>query len=85
MSLRNGEYAVNVYSNYEPDVIIIDSILPGMDGLETARWIKEQTNSIKIVMVAQHFNDEFLLACVELNLNGYIIKNSSEQILIELN
>ena len=77
-----GEQAISTYSHSTPDVILIDTVLPGITGIETARWIREQDRRIRIILLAHHFSSEFLIACAELQLDGYMLKTNSEDLLI---
>src|SRR5690349_19804179 len=52
----SGEDAINHYAQLAPDVILVDIITEGITGLETARWIKEQSPSIKIILLSTQFN-----------------------------
>jgi len=49
---QNGEDAIAEYADIQPDVVTMDIIMPGMDGLETARAILEDHPEAKIVMVS---------------------------------
>lgn len=49
---RSGEDALAVYDEVKPDVVTMDIIMPGMDGLETAQAILEEYPEAKIIMVS---------------------------------
>jgi DNA-binding NarL/FixJ family response regulator len=79
----SGEEGVNRYSQLKPDVIIVDMITDGISGIETARWIKEQTPSIKIIILSSQFNKEFLHAIVTMGVDGYLIKDVNATLIRE--
>jgi CheY-like chemotaxis protein len=59
-----------------PELIIMDIMMPGMDGLEAAREIRanEQTKDIPILAATALFRDADLKSCLEAGCNGYIVK-----------
>ena len=77
----SGEDAINHYAQLAPDVILVDIITEGITGLETARWIKEQSPSIKIILLSTQFNKEFLVAIMTMGLDGYIVKDITAPVL----
>lgn len=76
-NVRSGVEAMSQYRNIDPDIIFMDMILNDMTGLEAARWIREQTKKVKIVLFSFELRLEFLLAGIELGINGYLQKNAS--------
>ena len=49
--LSSGEEAVNQFKEFDPDVILMDILMGGMTGLEATRWIKEQDERIKVIII----------------------------------
>ena len=78
-SVKSGVEAMSQYRNIDPDIIFMDMILNDMTGLEAARWIREQTKNIKIVLFSFELRLEFLLAGIDLGINGYLQKNANRE------
>ena len=55
---ENGEEAIARYEEVQPDVVTMDIIMPGMDGLETAQAILEEYPEAKIIMVSSLAYDD---------------------------
>ncbi len=49
-----GEEALSAFEDADPDLVLLDFRMPGIDGLETARRMKEQSPNTKIAMVTAH-------------------------------
>lgn len=70
--------------NYEPiDILLLDSDMPQLDGLETAKKIKEKYPSIRIIVLTMHNEKNIISSFVQEGVAGYILKNTSEKELIE--
>ena len=49
---KNGEEGIKMYEELRPDIIILDIIMPGIDGLETAQILKEKDPGVTILMLS---------------------------------
>lgn len=77
----SGEEALGVYRILQPDLILMDIIQEGMTGIESARTIREQDGKVRIVLVSESFNHEFLFVARESKLDGYIIRTYDPDVL----
>ena len=57
---RSGEEALKTYPDIQPDVVTMDIVMPGMDGLETARRLLEKWPAAKILFVSSLAYDEMV-------------------------
>lgn len=71
---RSGEDALAVYDEVKPDVVTMDIIMPGMDGLETARAILEEYPAARIVMVSSLAYDDTFDEAKVIGAKGFIDK-----------
>ena len=79
----SGEEAINVTRSNPPDVVLMDIIMPGMSGIEAARWIKEIDNSIRVIIVTMEISKEYVSAAIKSGVDGYLPKDISKEILLE--
>jgi two-component system, NarL family, response regulator LiaR len=61
----------------QPDVILVDSMMPGMDGITATRLIKEQNPSIQIIALTSFQEDELVQAAIKAGAIGCLTKNIS--------
>ena len=55
---ENGEDAIASYNKVRPDVVTMDIIMPGIDGLETAQVLRYEHDEARIVMISSLIGDE---------------------------
>src|SRR5205809_2568144 len=70
---RDGEEAVTLAREHEPDLAIMDVKMPGLDGIEAARRILAE-RPIPIVMLTAYGQDELVSRAVEAGVFGYLVK-----------
>lgn len=80
---RSGEEAVEQYGQIEPDVVTMDIIMPGMDGLEAAQAILEEYPEARIVMVSSLAYDTTFEEAKTIGAKGFIDKPFVKEQLIE--
>lgn len=80
----NGEKALKIAKSEIPDMIILDLMLPGIDGLEVARSLKsrDSTKSIPIIMLSAKGDESDIVSGLELGADDYVTKPFSPKILI---
>ncbi len=84
MKAKNGEEAIQIAEREIPDTIILDVMLPGMDGFEVCRYLKKNisTKEIPIIMLTARAEDSDVITGLELGADDYITKPFSPRILI---
>ena len=73
----SGEKALARCQDFTPDVILMDMVMPGMDGLETTRAVLDQYPSVKIVVLTSFAKDDMVQQALEAGATGYIMKETS--------
>lgn len=72
---RSGRKALELVSREQPDVVFLDVEMPGMNGLEVAKRIKEKDADINIIMCTAY--EQYALQAWDLFVSGYIVKPAS--------
>ena len=79
----DGEQAVDLATELQPDVIIMDIAMPRLNGIEATRQIKLLHPDIAIVALSAYDNDEYVFGMLEAGASGYLLKTSSDEELID--
>ncbi len=83
---RTGEEAIQKYTDVRPDLITMDIIMPGIDGLEAARAILQEHPEARILMVSSLAYDDTMDEAKEIGAKGFVYKPfERDQILDSLN
>jgi DNA-binding NarL/FixJ family response regulator len=74
----DGETAVQVVDEHEPDVVLMDVRMPGMDGVEAARRIREQTPGARVLILTMHDDDATVFTAMKAGAQGYLLKEAEQ-------
>ena len=75
--------AVVAARQHEPDVVLMDIRLPGGDGIEACRQIKDALPDTRILFLTSYADDELVLEAMEAGADGYLLKESGARRIIE--
>lgn len=72
---QDGEEALRMAKEYEPDIIITDISMPVMDGIELIRRLKEEGNAAVTIVLSCHDDFDYVKEAMKLGANEYVLKN----------
>jgi DNA-binding NarL/FixJ family response regulator len=72
----NGEEALDVIRQTQPELVLLDVNMPVMDGVGTVRALRKQGSSVRILMLTISKNEEDLLGAITAGADGYLLKNA---------
>lgn len=82
----NGEEVIDILHNTPVDIAILDIEMPGMDGIETTKMIKQRFPNTKVLILSMYKRRDFILNLFNLGVNGYLLKNrGSEELVSAIN
>lgn len=79
----NGEDSITMYESLKPDLVIMDISMPGMNGIEATRVIKENDPNAKILILTMHDNQEYLNQIIRSGAKGFVLKNTDKEELLD--
>ena len=72
----NGEEAIRLVSELKPDVVVMDSAMPGTSGLVATRTILAGAPDVKILMLSMHSEQTLVRQAMDAGARGYILKSA---------
>ena len=79
----SGEEAVKLIQEFIPDVVLMDLVMPGMDGVETTRQVKGISPRTQIVILTSFHQDEFVFPALQAGAISYLLKDVKASELVE--
>ncbi|MBI3004966.1 MAG: response regulator transcription factor [Ignavibacteriales bacterium] len=73
----DGMKAVELAKEHQPDIVLMDISLPGMNGLEATKVLKKEVKKSKVVILTMHDNKEYVLEIIRCGAWGYLLKDTS--------
>jgi DNA-binding NarL/FixJ family response regulator len=71
----NGEAAIDAVGTLDPDVVVIDLVMPGMGGVEAIRVLRAADDALGIVGLSSFSERDQIREAVEAGANGYLVKS----------
>jgi DNA-binding NarL/FixJ family response regulator len=79
----DGEEAVRLAREQDPDIVVMDIALPKLNGIEATKQIKETSPGTAVLVLSAYDDDEYVFALLEAGAAGYLLKDVSTDELIE--
>jgi len=80
---QDGQEAVDKAASLKPDVVLMDLVMPRLDGIEATRRITEAHPGIRILVLTSFAADDKVFPAVKAGALGYLLKDSSPEELLE--
>jgi two-component system, NarL family, response regulator NreC len=80
---NNGQEAIPLALETRPDIVIMDISMPGMDGLEATRRLKEQWPQILVLALTVHEDKFYFMKMLEAGASGYLTKQAASDELVQ--
>jgi DNA-binding NarL/FixJ family response regulator len=75
-SFKTGEEALQKLPEIKPDIVIMDINLPGMNGIECIRQLKDKSPGTQFMMFTVYENDDKVFEALKAGASGYLLKNT---------
>jgi NarL family two-component system response regulator LiaR len=80
----SGEEALTMVSELIPDIVLLDLIMPGMDGIETTRRIKQVSPRTQVVVLTSYHEDVHIFPALKAGAISYILKDMKMEKLVDV-
>lgn len=80
---RDGAEAVDLAAKLQPDLVLMDLLMPGMNGVEATRRIRVQHPQIRVLVLTTYDDDEWVFDAVRAGASGYLLKDTPRDKVIE--
>ncbi len=78
-----GFEVIDLVTTSEFDICLLDISMPGLDGIATARIVKERSPQVKIIMLTTYTDKEIVEELIDIGISGYMLKNCTKDQLLE--
>jgi len=79
----SGEEAVRLAQEHIPDVVLMDLVMPGMDGVEATRKVKNASPRTQIIILTSFHQDEYIFPALQAGAISYLLKDVKAAELLE--
>jgi len=73
----DGRAVLEAAERHQPDLILLDISMPGLNGIEAARRLKQSNPGAKLIILTMHADLSFVRAAFEAGVSGYVLKQSA--------
>jgi len=80
---ESGEEALRLAREHIPDVVLMDLVMPGMDGVEATRKVKDVSPRTQIIILTSFHDDEHIFPALQAGAISYLLKDVKAQELVE--
>lgn len=78
----NGKDAILEVGDFKPDIVLMDLVMPVMDGIEATRLIREKYPDVKILVLTSFASDDKVFPAIKAGAMGYLVKDTAPEELI---
>ena len=79
----SGAEAIGAVLRHRPDVLVLDLMMPGKDGLEVARELNAFGDPPRIVLLTAQLHEDQLITALQLGVRGFVLKEMATKLLVE--
>jgi len=76
---ENGNQAIELYNEFQPDLVIMDITMPEMSGIDAVKMIKRTSPDAKIIMCSAMGQQKMVVEAIEAGAKDFIVKPFDEQ------
>lgn len=75
----DGQEAVRLARKHQPQLVVMDIAMAGLNGLEATRRIRSETPDAKILILSMHANEQYVQQALQAGASGYLLKDAATE------
>ncbi len=79
----DGLQALEMVEKVQPQVLVIDVVMPGLTGLEVTQRVKRQWPAVKVIILSMQNNEAYVVSALKGGASGYILKDTGPEELVD--
>lgn len=79
----DGEEAVRLSAKLKPDIVIMDIVMPELNGIEATKKIRKESPSTAVLILTAYDDDRYIIGLLEAGAAGYLLKSARGQVLVD--
>lgn len=79
---NDGLQALQQVSELKPNILLLDLMMPGLNGLEVTRQVSQRHPQTRVIILSMHSNEAYVLEALRNGASGYVLKQASEEDLL---
>jgi DNA-binding NarL/FixJ family response regulator len=79
----DGQEAMDLITQHQPDVSVLDIQMPKASGIEVTRWVREHHREVGVLILTAFDDDPYVMAVIQAGANGYVLKTASPEEIIQ--
>jgi NarL family two-component system response regulator LiaR len=79
----DGEEAVKLSSELKPDIVIMDIVMPNLNGIEATKQIRKVSPATAVLILTAYDDDRYVIGLLEAGAAGYMLKSARGQVLVD--
>ncbi len=79
----NGEEAVKLCGELNPDIVLMDIVMPKLSGIEATKQIRKTSPKTAVLILTAYDDDRYVIGLLEAGAAGYLLKSARGQVLVE--
>ena len=80
---ENGQEAIYLAQQLEPDIVLMDIQMPGLDGVQATNSITERVPATRVIILTMYRQDHYVFEAIKAGARGYLLKDATSETLVE--
>ncbi len=81
--VADGLAVSDAVEQLRPDVLVLDLMMPGLNGLDVTRIVRHRSPKVRIIILSMHANEAYVIQAIRNGASGYVLKDASTDTLVQ--